>query len=138
MSDTESSATSGTTVNMEDTPEMEVAEIEVDDNDEDEMVLSEQGSDEEDEQDDEEEDEEDEPEVVMVSEEKKLPEIEKQDMVMYHPKLKQHNYEEILARVTVQRDSKGNIQDEYHKTIPILTRYEQARILGARAKQLNH
>lgn len=55
----------------------------------------------------------------------------------YHPELKQHNYEEIEALCTVVRDDNGNIIDLFHKTIPILTKYEKSRILGERAKQLN-
>jgi len=55
----------------------------------------------------------------------------------YHPELKQHNYEEIEALCTVVRDDNGNIIDLFHKTIPILTKYEKSRILGERAKQIN-
>jgi len=55
----------------------------------------------------------------------------------YHPELKQHNYEEIEALCTVIRDDNGNIIDLFHKTIPILTKYEKSRILGERAKQIN-
>jgi DNA-directed RNA polymerase I, II, and III subunit RPABC2 len=55
----------------------------------------------------------------------------------YHPELKQHNYEEIEALCTVVRDDNGNIIDLFHKTIPILTKYEKARILGERTKQIN-
>ena len=40
--------------------------------------------------------------------------------------------------ITVSRDKNGQIIDELHKTIPILTRYEKARILGLRAKQINN
>jgi DNA-directed RNA polymerase I, II, and III subunit RPABC2 len=38
---------------------------------------------------------------------------------------------------TVVRDKDNVIIDPLHKTIPVLTRYEKARILGERAKQLN-
>jgi DNA-directed RNA polymerase I, II, and III subunit RPABC2 len=55
----------------------------------------------------------------------------------YHPELKQHNYEEIEALSTVVRDDNGNIIDLFHKTIPVLTKYEKSRILGERAKQIN-
>jgi len=55
----------------------------------------------------------------------------------YHPELKQHNYEEIEALCTVVKDDNGNIIDLFHKTIPILTKYEKSRILGERAKQIN-
>lgn len=139
MSDTEKTATP----NMEDNDNEEMKEVELDveqdDEDNETMVLSEMEDEDDNEEEEDEENEEDENSVeLMTPNEKELPDIEKQDLVMYHPKIKQHNYEEILARVSVQRDAEGNIDDPYHRTIPILTRYEQARILGARAKQLNH
>jgi DNA-directed RNA polymerase I, II, and III subunit RPABC2 len=37
----------------------------------------------------------------------------------------------------VVRDANGVIIDPLHKTLPFITRYEKARILGERAKQLN-
>ena len=43
-----------------------------------------------------------------------------------------------MALTTISRDSENNIIDPMHKTIPILTRYERARVLGVRAKQLEH
>jgi DNA-directed RNA polymerase I, II, and III subunit RPABC2 len=39
--------------------------------------------------------------------------------------------------VKVVRDKDGIIIDDLHKTIPYLTKYERARILGQRAKQIN-
>lgn len=55
----------------------------------------------------------------------------------HHPELKTLNYEEIDALCTVVRDTKGVIIDPLHKTLPILSRYEKARILGERAEQIN-
>lgn len=55
----------------------------------------------------------------------------------YHPELKQHNYEEIETLCTIIKDDLGNIIDLFHKTLPILTKYEKARIIGERAKQIN-
>jgi len=55
----------------------------------------------------------------------------------FHPELKAHNYEEIEALCTIIKDQLGNIIDPFHKTTPILSRYERARILGERAKQIN-
>ena len=37
----------------------------------------------------------------------------------------------------IVRDATGTPIDPLHRTIPILTRYEKARVLGERAKQLN-
>lgn len=55
----------------------------------------------------------------------------------YHPELQSHNYDEIDVLSRVVRDENGQIVDPLHKTLPFLTRYEKARILGERAKQLN-
>jgi DNA-directed RNA polymerase I, II, and III subunit RPABC2 len=63
--------------------------------------------------------------------------IQKKVVEEYHPELVAHNTEEIEALSTVIRDSTGLIIDPFHKTTPILSRYEKARILGERAKQLN-
>ena len=58
-------------------------------------------------------------------------------LTKYHPEIKQNNYNEILAMCKVVKNSIGNIIDPLHKTIPWLTKYERARILGLRAKQLS-
>ncbi len=58
-------------------------------------------------------------------------------MENHHKELLHHNYEEIEALMTVVRDERGIIIDPLHRTTPILTKYERARILGERAKQLN-
>ena len=55
----------------------------------------------------------------------------------HHPELKTLNYEEIETLATVVRDKDSTIIDPLHRTLPVLTRYEKARILGERAKQLN-
>lgn len=55
----------------------------------------------------------------------------------FHPELKTLNYEEVEALATVVRDKQNFIIDPLHKTLPILTRYEKARILGERARQIN-
>ena len=55
----------------------------------------------------------------------------------YHPELIQHNDEEVETLCIIVRDSDGNIIDPLHKTVPFITKYEKARILGERAKQIN-
>jgi DNA-directed RNA polymerase I, II, and III subunit RPABC2 len=55
----------------------------------------------------------------------------------YHPEMIAHNYSEIEALSAVVRDENGVIIDPLHKTLPFVTRYEKARILGERAKQIN-
>jgi DNA-directed RNA polymerase I, II, and III subunit RPABC2 len=55
----------------------------------------------------------------------------------FHPETLIHNFDEIFAMSTITRDDKGKIIDELHRTLPFLTKYERARILGVRAKQIN-
>jgi DNA-directed RNA polymerase I, II, and III subunit RPABC2 len=55
----------------------------------------------------------------------------------FHPECALQNYDEILSMIVVLRDKNGIIVDDLHKTIPYLTKYERARILGQRAKQIN-
>ena len=37
----------------------------------------------------------------------------------------------------VSRDKDGNITDPFHKTTPIMSRYEKTKVLGQRAKQID-
>ena len=55
----------------------------------------------------------------------------------FHPELKTQNYDEIDVLSKIVRDENGVIIDPLHKTLPFITRYEKARILGERAKQIN-
>jgi DNA-directed RNA polymerase I, II, and III subunit RPABC2 len=63
--------------------------------------------------------------------------IKKNYIVDYHPECMIHNYEEISALTKVIRDKDNVIIDPLHRTIPYLTKYERARVLGQRAKQIN-
>jgi len=129
-------------------PEMEVFEPEPEDNevmslsappDEEDDDAEEDNDDSEDEEDENIDDVFDELEPEMVTtKEGKLPKAKTMNIEMFHPKLKQHNYDEIIMRANIQRDSNGNINDPFHQTVPVLSRYERARILGSRAKQINH
>ena len=56
----------------------------------------------------------------------------------YYPELISHNYEEIDNLTKIVRDDNGNIIDPFHKTLPFLSRYERARIIGERSKQLEN
>ena len=68
----------------------------------------------------------------------KLDEEMKRDVILdYHPELVQHNYEEVEALSTIVYDELGVINDPLHQTLPFLTKYEKARVLGERAKQIN-
>jgi len=64
--------------------------------------------------------------------------INKDILYTYHPEIKQINYRELLTLSQVTRNKKGIIVDPLHTTLPFLTRYEKAKILGLRAKQINH
>lgn len=48
------------------------------------------------------------------------------------------NYNEIKKLIAVTKDNDNNIIDSFHKTIPILTKYEKTKIIGIRLKQLNN
>ena len=51
--------------------------------------------------------------------------------------MKSHNYEEIKNLSRVVRNDEGEIIDPLHKTLPFITKYEKARIIGERTKQIN-
>lgn len=55
----------------------------------------------------------------------------------HHPELHIHNYEEIESLCTVIMNDEGRVVDPLHKTIDFVTKYEKARVLGERAKQIN-
>ena len=84
--------------------------------------------------DDDDDDEEDEDEDYL---QKFDDSIKQQIITDYHPELKTHNYDEIEVLSRVVRNNKGTIIDPLHKTIPFITKYEKARILGERAAQIN-
>ena len=56
----------------------------------------------------------------------------------YHPEINQINYKELLTLTKITKNKNGIIIDPLHQTFPYLTVYEKAKILGLRAKQLNH
>jgi DNA-directed RNA polymerase I, II, and III subunit RPABC2 len=58
-------------------------------------------------------------------------------IVDHHPEAVAHNFDEVKTMSNVVRNSEGIIVDKLHRTIPILTKFEKARVLGIRAKQLN-
>lgn len=68
----------------------------------------------------------------------KIDESVKRDYIKeYHSEIITQNSDEIEKLCVIIRNSKGRIEDVNHKTIPFVTKYECARILGERAKQLN-
>tara|TARA_A100001015_G_C14813262_1_gene641643 strand:- start:204 stop:887 length:684 start_codon:yes stop_codon:yes gene_type:complete len=74
--------------------------------------------------------------------EEELKKIEKTNdtniLINYHPEIQQINYKELTALSKITRNKNGQIIDPLHKTLPLLTRYEKAKILGVRAKQINN
>ena len=64
--------------------------------------------------------------------------ISKQTLKFYHPETESINYKELLTLSQITKNKNGVIIDPLHKTLPFLTRYERAKILGQRAKQINH
>ena len=63
-------------------------------------------------------------------------EVNKNYITEFHPECLIHNYDEISKLSVVTRDDSNIIVDALHKTIPFLTKYEKARVLGQRAKQI--
>jgi DNA-directed RNA polymerase I, II, and III subunit RPABC2 len=55
----------------------------------------------------------------------------------FHPECVISNYNEVVGLTKLVRDAENNIIDDLHKTLPYLTKYERARVLGQRAKQIN-
>jgi len=53
-----------------------------------------------------------------------------------HPERIIHNDDEVKTLSEIVRDANNIIIDPFHKTVPFLTKYEKARILGQRAKQI--
>ena len=84
--------------------------------------------------DDEEDDEED--EITENYLEKFDTQIVKNYIDEFHPECFHHNYDEIAKLAIVVKNSDGIIVDPLHRTCPYLTKYERARILGQRAKQI--
>jgi len=84
--------------------------------------------------DDDEDDDEEEDENYL----QKFDETLKQNIIKeYHPEMQQLNYSEVELLTVIHRDTDGQIYDPLHRTLPFLTKFEKARVLGERAKQIN-
>jgi DNA-directed RNA polymerase I, II, and III subunit RPABC2 len=55
-----------------------------------------------------------------------------------HPECLPINMDELKVMLPVIRNEDGIIIDDFHTTIPILTKYEKTRILGQRASMIEH
>lgn len=63
-------------------------------------------------------------------------EINKNYITEFHPECLSHNNDEVSKLANVVRDEYNIIIDQLHKTLPYLTKYEKARVIGQRAKQI--
>jgi len=114
----------------------ELSDIEEDKESEPKSLIAELQTDKTEDDEEEEDEEEEELDSEML---RKLEKDEYSSILLdYHPEIKQNNYNDIVAMCQVVRDGKGVVSDEFHKTIPWLTKYERARVLGIRTKQLNN
>ena len=85
------------------------------------------------EEDDEEYDDDDDDDYLQ-----KFQQLNKKDLIAsYHPELITHNNDEVETLTRITRNEQGIIIDPLHRTLPFITKYERARILGERAKQIN-
>jgi DNA-directed RNA polymerase I, II, and III subunit RPABC2 len=65
--------------------------------------------------------------------------LRKNYLVDFHPEVITYNNLEIQTMSEVIRDPVTKIIiDDFHKTLPFLTKYEKTRILGLRAKQIDN
>jgi DNA-directed RNA polymerase I, II, and III subunit RPABC2 len=64
--------------------------------------------------------------------------IKKDVLLDFHPQIKQISHKEMLTLCKIVRNKEGHIIDDLHKTVPFLTKFEKARIIGLRAKQINN
>jgi DNA-directed RNA polymerase subunit K/omega len=63
--------------------------------------------------------------------------INSQYLYAHHPELLMVSQQEVTMMSQVTRSESGRIIDKLHTTAPFLTKYERAKILGVRAKQIN-
>jgi DNA-directed RNA polymerase I, II, and III subunit RPABC2 len=64
-------------------------------------------------------------------------ELRNEYLQKFHPEEIHKTFDEIYKLSLVSRDENGNIIDALHRTFPILTKYEKAKIVGLRVSQLN-
>jgi len=55
-----------------------------------------------------------------------------------HPECLPINMDELKVMLPVIRNANGIIIDDFHTTIPILTKYEKTRVIGQRASMIEH
>jgi len=92
-------------------------------------------NDDDDDDDEEEDDDDDEDDETRLQ--KFNNELRKNVITEHHPELMIHNYHEVEAMCNIVRNERGIIIDPLHRTFPFITKYEKAKALGERAKQIN-
>jgi DNA-directed RNA polymerase I, II, and III subunit RPABC2 len=119
--------------------EDEDEDVDVEDEPENEDDLSEYGAEESVNDDDETVDELLQTEEEMINPyQSKFNDANKQNYLQqFHPEEIHKPFEEIYKLSLITRDENGMIIDDLHKTYPILSKYEKAKILGLRVSQLN-
>ena len=63
-------------------------------------------------------------------------ETKQEYLLSRHPEAQVPSFEEVRALSKIVRDAEGRPADPLHRTQPMLTKYEKARVLGVRATQL--
>ena len=61
----------------------------------------------------------------------------KPDLIASHPECIIQNFDEVSKLTKITTDENNIIIDDFHKTLPFLTKYEKTKVLGIRAKQLS-
>ena len=56
----------------------------------------------------------------------------------YHPEMKEISYDEMKIRTKIKYNKDGIIQDDIHKTVPFLTKFEKTRVIGLRTSQIEN
>lgn len=58
-------------------------------------------------------------------------------MELYHPEEINVSFDEMYKLSLITRNEQGIINDENHKTYPILSKYEKTKLIGLRVTQIN-
>lgn len=138
MSDTDSNPTDDSSYMSSDNEDLDfIQPVNPVDKDLDLDLESVLDSEEEDEEEEDEEDDDSDTDSEQEEPHAKITPEYKQNLIQEHyPEKIFRNHKEVQLLSKVIRDINGKIVDPLHKTTPILTKYERARVLGERAKQI--
>lgn len=65
-------------------------------------------------------------------------ELNRKILEEFHPETKQISYQQINTLSKIVKNEHGQIIDPLHTTLPFITRFEKAKVIGIRSKQLNN